>query len=214
MASLQIRCAVLGPVQTNVYLLTNEETGQTILADPADRAELLLQFLKENDLRAEAMLLTHGHFDHIGAVSALREAFAAEGLQVPLYAPAAEQALLKDPLLNGSCYDEGISLEADEWTKDGQKLTLAGFQITVIHTPGHTAGSSCYYLPEQKALLCGDTLFAGSVGRSDLPTGDGEELLRSVREKLFVLPDDVSIFPGHGQGSTIGEEKAYNPFFR
>ena len=215
MPSLQIRCAVLGPVQTNTYLLTNEETGQTLLVDPADNAQLLYDYLKENNLTAEAMLLTHAHFDHIGAVSGLRVLFEEEGRLVPLYASEAERPLLEDSSMNRSFFHDGdISLKADVYVTDGQTLDLAGFTIRVIHTPGHTAGGICYYFPEEKTLLCGDTLFAGSIGRTDLPTGNGGQLFDSIREKLFILPEDVSIFPGHGPGSTIGEEKQHNPFFR
>ncbi len=213
MASLQIRCAVLGPVQTNVYFLINEESKETIIVDPSDRADLLLSFLKENDLNLQAILLTHGHYDHIGAVADLQEALAKEGKRPPLYASSGEKRLLADPQLNHSAYSgRAQHLTADVWVEDGQELQLAGFEIKAIQTPGHTEGGICYYIPQEDILLAGDTLFAGSVGRWDLPTGDGEQLIASIRTRLLKLPDQVSVLPGHGGTTTIGREKQTNPY--
>ena len=215
MASLQVRMAVLGPVQTNVYFLINQDTAEAILTDPADDPSLLLEFIRREGLSLQAVLLTHGHFDHIGAVRELQDTYAKEGKQLQLYAHKAEFPLLADPKLNHSAvHGRSISLIPDQGLEDGQELMLAGFRICVIYTPGHTAGGACYYLPDEKLLIAGDTLFAESIGRSDLPTGDGEQLLRSVRERLFVLPDDTVVLPGHGPETSIGHEKQYNPFFR
>jgi len=205
---LKIMSRVLGMVSTNCYLLINSDTHECIIVDPADRPELIEEMVKKAESKPQAILLTHGHFDHVGAAEALRDSYG-----IKIYAAKEEQKLLESPEINLSApYGMNISFAADEWLSDGQKLDIAGFHIKAIHTPGHTAGSMCYYLEEEKTLMSGDTLFACSVGRTDFPTSSGAAMNASLRDKLSKLPDDVDVFPGHGEFTTIGFEKMNNPF--
>ena len=176
--------------------------------DPADNAAYILNKCNELGIKPEAVLLTHGHCDHISAVPDVRRAF-----HVPVYAGAAEEPLFLDPgkNLSAQMWPEQVSFKPDELLHDGDSLELLGFQWKVLETPGHTAGGICYYLPEEEVLLAGDTLFENSFGRTDLPTGSMSQLVRSIVDKLFVLPDDTMVYPGHGDPTTIGHEKRYNP---
>ncbi|MDD2969462.1 MAG: MBL fold metallo-hydrolase, partial [Lachnospiraceae bacterium] len=152
---------------------------------------------------------THGHFDHIFGCNSLRKLSG-----VPIYAYRGEQKLLEDPSLNVSDQvGRPYTVNADHYLEDGEMIEIADMKIELIATPGHTAGSCCFYIREAGLLISGDTLFEESVGRSDLPTGSGAELGRSVTEKLFILPDETKVYPGHGDSTTIGHEKQYNPFF-
>ena len=208
MNQIRIERAVLGQVSTNCYQVMNEQTGEMIVVDPADRADLIAARIREMKGTPAAILLTHGHFDHIGAVDELREMFGIE-----CYAMAAEEELLSSVQINLSAmFGHPLTVKADRLLTDGQEITLAGIRIRAIWTPGHTEGGGCYYLPDEKLLFSGDTLFAESVGRSDFPTGSSSKLVRSVREKLMVLPEDTVVYPGHGEQTSIEHEKMYNPF--
>lgn len=208
MSGLRIENLVLGQVATNTYLAMNEETKELFLVDPADRADRLEQKIQEMGGTPVAILLTHGHFDHVGAVEALRSKY-----EVPVYAMEAEAEVLASQSLNLSgMFGCPLTLKADVLLKDGEKICLAGREITAFHTPGHTQGGACYYLLEDDILFSGDTLFQESVGRSDFPTGSMATLVRSIREKLLVLPEDTRVLPGHNGETTIGHEKRYNPF--
>ena len=207
---LQITCMVLGPVETNVYLVVNEETKESFVVDPADHADVIEEQIESTGATPTAILLTHGHYDHIGAAAALRERY-----KIPVMVMKAEEELLECPQLNlsaGHGLDTG--LKADRLLNDGEEIAPAGVSIKVLHTPGHTGGGACYYLKEQGVLFAGDTLFKMSVGRTDFPTGDMNTLLESIREKLFVLPDETKVLPGHGPDTTIGFEKVHNFFLR
>ena len=164
-------------------------------------------------MKPVAVALTHGHFDHILAVPELSRSF-----HVPVYASAVEDAMLADTSLNlsGTCDSEPTSFHADELLRDGQEFTLLGLNWKLIATPGHTAGSACYYIADEGVLLAGDTLFADSYGRTDLPTGSASQLVESILDKLFALPEDTMVYPGHGDPTTIGHEKQFNPvtFYR
>jgi Zn-dependent hydrolases, including glyoxylases len=201
-----MKALVLGKVQTNCYIISNGDTKEAIVIDPADNADRIEQYLRANDLVCEDILLTHGHFDHIMAAEEL-----AKQLPAKIYASAAEAELLKKPELNASSRTgRECSVAADILLQDEQVLVLAGFTIKVIHTPGHTVGGVCYYLPDQKVLISGDTLFCDSIGRSDLPTGNGSLLVASIQSKLMPLEDTVKVFPGHGTSTTIGYERENN----
>jgi len=218
MAEIKIGRMVLGVCQTNCYFLYREGEQEAIVVDPADKGENIYAALLKNHFRVAGILLTHGHFDHIWGLDALRNAVnaaaEAEGLaSVKAYALEAERALLKSPRMNVSEQaGRACSTYADQYLKDGEELTLGGMTCRVIATPGHTAGGCCYYFEENGILVSGDTLFAESVGRTDFPTGSMSTLVRSIKEKLFVLPDDTRVYPGHGDSTTIGYEKRNNPF--
>ncbi len=209
MGKLQLEMLVLGMVQTNCYLAVNRESRELLIIDPADEAPRIIRRIDELGAAPAAILLTHGHFDHIGAVKELKERY-----RIPVCIHAADRELMQDEQLNGSLMliGRGISASADRVFADGEKVNLAGFDIQVIHTPGHTAGGACYYIEEEKTLFSGDTLFCCSVGRTDLPTGSMSALRASIHEKLYVLPEDVKVYPGHDVTTIIGYEKRYNPY--
>jgi glyoxylase-like metal-dependent hydrolase (beta-lactamase superfamily II) len=213
MSEVKVGCLVLGVAQTNCYYLKKEGGDEVIVCDPPDRGDYIYEKLKGQGLRVAGILLTHGHFDHILGVAKLCEACKAAGDEVKVYACAAEKEVCEDAVKNVSqMLGSPCTVVADEYLQDGEERTLAGLTFRLIATPGHTVGSACYYFPAEKLLLSGDTLFRESVGRDDLPTGDGRMLMRSIRERLFTLPDETLVYPGHGEASDIGHEKQYNPF--
>jgi len=210
MAEIKIGRMVLGVCQTNCYFLYRAGEPGAIVVDPADNGDRIADALERNGFRVEGILITHGHFDHILGCERLK---AAVDESVKVYACEAERELLKDARLNLS---KGMhtpyTLEADVYVQDGEEITIAGMTCKVIETPGHTVGGCCYYFEEAGILVSGDTLFQESVGRTDFPTGSMSTLVRSIKEKLFVLPDETLVYPGHGDSTTIGIEKKYNPF--
>ena len=207
---IKIEGAVLGMLGTNCYFIENEDTDEVVIVDPADDAGAIRDWCMDNRKKPAAILLTHGHYDHILAAEELRKAFS-----VKIYAAEAEKALLEDASMNlSAAWSRPVTLKADEFLRDGDVLSLAGTEIEVIATPGHTAGGVCYHIREAGALLSGDTLFAGSYGRTDFPTSSMSDLAHSVRERLLTLPEGTLVYPGHGEGTSIGYEKQYNPLSR
>lgn len=206
---MKIETMVLGDVRTNCYLLINEETKEALVVDPADRADVIVRKLIDEGLTLKAILLTHGHGDHILAVGDLKKQFG-----VKVYAAKAEEALLSDAVQNLSkaLFGIAVTVKPDILLEDGQEFEAAGIRLRMLYTPGHTPGGCCYYQAEEKILFSGDTLFCGSIGRTDFPGGSLSELVRSVKEKLLVLPEDVKVYPGHEEITTIGNEKRYNPY--
>lgn len=208
MADIKIGRMTLGVCATNCYFLYREGKKETVFIDPADRGADLFEALTKKGFTVAAILLTHGHFDHIWGAERLRELSGAK-----IYALDAESVVCRDAYVNVSAQaGRKATIEPDEWLTEGQEITLADIRFQVIATPGHTVGSCCYYIEEAGFLIAGDTLFEGSVGRTDFPTGSMSKLVRSVKEKLFLLPDETKVYPGHGDATTIGEEKQYNPY--
>ena len=206
--NIEIKMMVLGPVQTNCFFIINEDTKELLIIDPADRAQGIIDWIQSEGLKPVAILLTHGHFDHIMAVEGLRKEY-----QIPMYASKDEVEVLANPQLNVSTMMGAyVSMKADELFADGDVLELAGMKLKVISTPGHTIGSVCFYIEEEKMLISGDTLFEASVGRTDFPTGSSRQLIHSIKTRLFILPEDVNVFPGHGEVTSIAYEKTHNPF--
>jgi glyoxylase-like metal-dependent hydrolase (beta-lactamase superfamily II) len=212
--STQVGMITLGMAATNCYFVFDEdakfEDGKKhcIVFDPGDKGAKIYEFLTKEDLVVDLILLTHGHFDHIGGVDELREL---TGAKVGCYIK--EQALCKDIYLNVSdVYGLDFSVTPDIFYEDEAEIEAAALKCKLIATPGHTSGGCCYYFEKDNILISGDTIFEESIGRTDYPTGSLSELIRSVREKLFCLPDETIVYPGHGELTTIGHEKAYNPF--
>lgn len=206
---MKIENFVLGPVGTNCYIVSNEETKECFLVDMAACPPELVSHIKNSGLTVKAVLLTHGHFDHIMGLDRFLEEFPA-----PVYACAAEKELLESPQLNSSSgmLGQSYTFHGAQYVKDGDFLEIAGMKIQVIQTPGHTIGGCCYYIADEQTLFSGDTLFRASIGRTDLPTGSMSALVRSVTEKILVLPDETRVYPGHMEETTVGYEKKYNPF--
>lgn len=210
--SLQI---VTGDLAENCYLLWLAGSADAIVFDPGDEADKIQAALKENNLTAAALVLTHCHGDHIGALTAMKQAFP----QAPVCVPEAEREWLSRPLLNLSYFVGGsvTGPKPERLVADGDELELAGLKLKAIHVPGHSPGGTAYFVADpaggRPRLYCGDILFQGSIGRTDLPGGAGEAVLvDGIREKFFILPDETCVHPGHGPETTIGDEKAFNPF--
>lgn len=197
----------LGPFATNCYIIKCPETGESAVVDPGVPDPWIKKTLAERGLKPSVILLTHAHVDHIGGLEWVKSFTGA-----PIWMHADDRKMLADPRLNGSAmFGEPISAPPpDRLLKDGETFTLGKLSFQVLHTPGHTPGGICFYTPGH--LIAGDTLFAGSIGRTDLPGGNHETLIRSIRSRLLPLPDDTTVYPGHGPATTIGDEREYNPF--
>ena len=199
---------IVGPVCTNCYLLVNHKTGELLVVDSGDQAQLIEKQIEKTGAKPVAILLTHGHFDHAGAAEELADKY-----QISIYAHEAERETLEDPGLNlCGMIGEHKVYHADIFVKDEEVLNLAGFSIRVFFTPGHTIGGCCYYIADEKILFSGDTLFQESVGRTDFPRGSASDLIRAIREKLMPLPYDVSVYTGHDESTLIGYERMHNPY--
>jgi glyoxylase-like metal-dependent hydrolase (beta-lactamase superfamily II) len=203
----------VGYLSTNCYLISNETTKEALIVDPGGAGDALAEEIRKQGLSLKGILLTHAHFDHIAGVAALLEKIPA-----PLYAGENEKRLCSMPEYNNSKdYGRPTTVKPDVWARDGEKFSLADLDFTCIATPGHTEGSVCWYFPkettgDQPVLFAGDTVFEESVGRTDMPTGSMSDLVHSVKDKLFALPDETLVLPGHGGSTTIGHEKQYNCF--
>ena len=206
--TMKIEKFVTGIISTNCYLVSNVETHQAVIVDPAAVPKALTEAVERDGLTVEAVLLTHGHFDHTMGLDALLKLW-----DVPVYVEEEDQEILTDPKLNlSSAYTAGFTFSGAQSVEDGHILSLAGFQFQVLHTPGHTRGGCCYYAASEQVLFSGDTLFQASVGRTDFPNSSTLDLLRSIREKLLPLPDETVVYPGHMGETTIGYERDHNPY--
>lgn len=199
----------VGPLQCNCSIIGDESTCQAIVVDPGDDIDDVLALIVKHRLQVKHILITHGHIDHIGGAMKLKTATGApilmntgDEMQVKLLPMQAAWVGMQSP----------GKVSIDQPAKDADQLRIGSLDATVIHTPGHTEGSSCLYFPAQQKLIAGDTLFAGSIGRTDLPGGNFDKLMRSLHLKLMGLPDEVVVVPGHGPLTTIGDERETNPF--
>ena len=188
-----LRKLVVGPYQANCYILGCKDTKEGLVIDPGDDVFRIVKEISRLSLVIQSILITHGHSDHIGGAAELRKITEAPVLIHPLDEP-------------------GLSFKADGSLSDGQKISLGNFRLKVIHTPGHSSGGICIYVPG--TVFTGDTLFAGSVGRTDFPGGSHQQLVQGVIQKVFPLGDETRVYPGHGPRTTIGIERLNNPFFR
>lgn len=200
----------LGPIQTNAYVLTNSE-GDALIFDPGGDADMLLQWIQDKEIKPLAILLTHAHFDHIGAVDAVRDAYS-----IPVYLHTNEENWLEDPELNRSTAFLGrtkvTARPAEQILSGEQVLTIGSFSCTVLETPGHSPGSVSFYFENEGIVFSGDALFASSIGRTDLPGGNHKQLLESIHSKLMDLPEETIVACGHGPTTTILNEMNSNPF--
>ena len=200
---------VLLPVcAMNCYLAINDKTNESIIIDPGSAPERIKAAVEKSGTTPVAILLTHGHFDHAGAAAEIASTY---GIQV--YAFEGERETLESPNINLSVMmGEPVSYKADVFLKDDQEFDLAGLHIKCIFTPGHTPGGCCFYFPFEGIVFTGDTLFCGSVGRTDFPGGSMSQLVGGIKSKLMILPDDTICYPGHESATTIGEERMYNMY--
>ena len=209
---MKIDRLILGAYETNCYVLRSGEAAKDcLLVDAGLGADKLIKFLQEHKLNPVAVVLTHGHIDHIAGVAALR----AEFLDIKVHIHKLDAEMLTEPNINLSAMAGAafITEPEDVSLKERDVIDLAGVKLLVLHTPGHTPGGISLYSKEDGVAFVGDTLFADSIGRTDFPGGSMSQLLTSVREKLFTLPEETKVYPGHGPETTIAAEKAHNPFF-
>ncbi len=207
---MKIQHSVLGMCATNTYYVYDDETKRGLIVDPADSPDTIIARVDSLSMIPEAILITHGHFDHVLAMNKVREHY---GIKV--YAGLTEKQVLHDMAMNlTSSFGMGQTFDADIYLKDGEEFEAAGYHIKAIEVPGHTIGGMCYYFDKQGVLFSGDTLFCESVGRSDFPGGSASALCRGIKDKLFVLPEHTKVYPGHMDETTIGNEIKYNPFCR
>jgi glyoxylase-like metal-dependent hydrolase (beta-lactamase superfamily II) len=207
---MEVRYLTVGVVQENTWIARRDGAETAILVDPGDEPEKIQAALDDLGVKTvEAILLTHTHFDHVGAVAPMAKATGA-----PVYCPKLEVPVLADIMAWVPWPGIGPfeSYDADETLEGGEKLELAGLDIDVIFTPGHSPGHVTYSIPSEGVILSGDVLFQGSIGRTDLPGGDHQRLLRSIGELLEKLPDETAVLPGHMAPTTLGAERATNPF--
>ena len=206
---MKIEVFVTGIISTNCYLVINEEAKEAVLIDPAGMTKKMIAYIKEEGITLKAILLTHAHFDHIMGIDKTIEEFG----EMPVYVEETDLPLLNNAKLNESTvYTNGYSYQGGTVIHDGDVLSIAGIDFKVIHTPGHTPGGVCYYVEDEKVLFSGDTLFQNSVVRTDFVNSSTSDLVRGIKEKLYVLPYDVLVYPGHMGETTIGHEKTHNMF--
>lgn len=207
---MKVHIHPLGPIQTNCYVVEDDEKN-CLIFDPGDEAHALIMELKKLSLKPHAIFLTHAHFDHIGAVDAVRDEFG-----IPVYLHEAEQDWLADASLNGSgkypMFPNITARPADHLLTDEKQFTAGPFSMEIRRTPGHSPGSVSYIFEEAGFAIVGDTLFQGSIGRTDLVGGSMETLLSSIHSELLTLDDELLIYPGHGPATTPSNEKDSNPF--
>lgn len=206
---MKIEVFVTGMLGTNSYVVVNEEKKEAVIIDPAALSKKMKDFIETEGLTVKAVLLTHAHFDHIMGLDEIMNTYG----ELPVYVEEQDLPLLQNAELNESKnYSVGYRFDGGDVIHDGEILHLIGQEFQVIHTPGHTAGGVCYYLKDMGVLFSGDTLFRMSVGRTDFQTSNTEALLSSIKERLYLLPDETIVYPGHMGATKIGYEKRQNPY--
>ncbi len=199
-----------GPLSVNCYVVTDEKTKKTFMIDPGGHNIDMVNYIKNNNLELEYIILTHGHGDHMGGIPDMRKEFPG----VKLIACVHEKELLEDARLNMSAmvYGYPVAFSADRYVSDGETLKVGELELKFLHTPGHSPGGMCIAVKDEDVVFSGDTLFEQSIGRTDFPGSSYQAIVKSIREKLFVLPDETNVLPGHMGPTTIGFEKENNPF--
>jgi hydroxyacylglutathione hydrolase len=201
----------VGVLQCNCSIFGDEESREAIVIDPGDNIDQILVVLAKHRLKVKAIVITHAHIDHIGGAAKLKAVTGA-----PVHMNSSDQELYDSLDMQAAWLQmktpDRTSIDTE--ARDGDTLSLGGADFHVLHTPGHTQGSISLWIPAENKLIAGDTLFRDSIGRTDLPGGDGRQILRSIRDKLLPLPEDAAVVPGHGENTTIGREKERNPFLR
>lgn len=206
---MDVRMFTVGPVQENCFLLRQDGSDRALIVDPGEEADKLLGAIEALGVTLDAILLTHTHFDHVGAVAPVARATGA-----PVYCPKLEVPVLQDIMayVPWDGFGPYESWDPEETVEGGEQLELAGFEIDVVFTPGHSPGHVTYAIGAEQALFSGDVLFQGSVGRTDLPGGDWPTLAASIQALLDAYPDETAVHPGHMGMTTLGRERASNPF--
>ena len=209
MSSIRVNRLVVGPFATNCYIINHEGSKRCVIIDPGGDAARIKKTLTDSGLQTEAVLITHGHIDHLFALAE----FSGDN-SVTVIAHEDEKAMLAGVSVQSRMFglEELPTPEISRWVHENDMIQVANLSFRVIHTPGHSPGGCCYLT--DGAVFVGDTLFDSSVGRTDLPGGNYDQLINSIKKKLFVLPDDTPVYPGHGDQTTIGREKKFNPFLR
>ncbi len=201
----------VGPLQCNCSIFGDEQSREAMVIDPGDNVEQIMTIIESHGLTVKQIVVTHAHIDHVGGAMKLKQRTGA-----PILLNQNDEMLLK--MLDVQAAWIGMrspgSVQVDQSVTDGGKVKAGNLEGSVIHTPGHTEGSVCIYFPAEQKLIAGDTLFAGSIGRTDLPGGSTEKIMRSLHTKVLALPDETIVVPGHGELTTIGEERETNPFLR
>lgn len=207
---MRIKTFVIRGMDTNCYVIIDEETKKAIIVDPGGDVDELDDFVKNEGITLTAIVLTHAHYDHIAGIDNIKEKYS-----LPIVCGEAEEKVLESPNHNLSTFFgvPPISMSADKLLKDNEEYSFGGLKFKTIFTPGHTPGGICLYFENENVLISGDSLFAGSVGRTDFPGGSYRDLIDSIKDKILVLPEETIVFPGHGPSTTIEKEKKYNPFF-
>lgn len=209
---MKIDRITVGMLQEHTYFIIDEDTSKAFIVDPGAEAQRILNKIKVEGLSIEAILLTHGHFDHIGAVIELRETL---GCPVIIHECGKTYTSNPDYNLSSVFASEELVFEADRYVEDGEIIELVGTDISlkVVFAPGHTLDGVAYYNDKERVAFVGDIIFNGSIGKTDLPGGDMTTLLSSIKKGIFTLPEETVIYPGHGASTTVGHEKNTNPFF-
>lgn len=208
---VQVRMLPLGPLQTNCYLIGCEETLQAAVVDPSWDGRAIIATAENDGWEISHILLTHGHFDHVGGLTEVKNATGA-----PIFVHPADVDMLRNATMSAAFFGIRVAPppSPDEMLADGQIIVVGNLELKVIHTPGHTPGHVSFHLPAYRILFDGDVLFQDGIGRTDLPGGDYTLLMQSLREKLLTLPDETRVFSGHGPATTIGQERLSNPFLQ